>query len=145
MSDCSVVGVYLPVGAQKIPYWEAIVQAAGAPGAPDVFIGDFNTGTNDLDKDPKGSPYVAPEFMDRISDVGFVDLWRARHPAEREYTWFSTPRKNGFRLDHAFGSGDFNRRLESCRYDHMPRVNGISDHSALVVVTEVTDGPAGRD
>ncbi|MGI4802815.1 MAG: endonuclease/exonuclease/phosphatase family protein [Janthinobacterium lividum] len=132
-AGCSVVGVYMPVGAPKLPYWEAVVQAATNPGAPDLFIGDFNTGSSDLDRDPKGTPYVGPEFMDRMATTGFVDLWRVRHPHVRDYTWFSPQGRNGFRLDHAFGSEKLHRRVTTCRYDHAPRLMRRSDHSALVM------------
>jgi exodeoxyribonuclease III len=129
----TVVGVYMPVGVPKIPYWEAVVRSAAGLDAPDLFVGDFNTGTNGLDKDPKGEPYVAPEFMERITATGFVDLWRNRFPSEREYTWFSPQGKNGFRLDHAFGLATFDQAVKDCRYDHEPRLSGVSDHSALVL------------
>ncbi len=128
-----IVGVYLPGEQAKIPYWQAVIQAASAADAPDLFIGDFNTGTNDLDKDPKGTAYVGPEYMARMTDVGFVDLWRTRHPALREYSWFSPQKKNGFRLDHVFGTPAINGRVTDCRYEHEPRKSNASDHSALVV------------
>lgn len=131
--DLSIVGVYIPGGIIKIQYWEAIIRAASAHNRPDLFIGDFNTGTNDLDKDPRGSPFIAPEYMDRMTAVGFVDLWRARYPASREYTWFSPQGGNGFRLDHVFGTTALHRHTLKSRYDHAPRLSGASDHSAIMV------------
>ncbi len=128
-----LVGVYMPVGAPKLPYWSAVVSAALDGEAPDLFVGDFNTGTNNLDKAPGGTPFLGPEFMTRIAEAGFVDLWRMRHPEQREYTWFSAGGKNGFRLDHAFGSSRLHDAVTACYYDHEPRVTGISDHSAMVV------------
>ena len=128
-----VAGVHLPVLRGKIPYWDSVLAAARAPDAPCLFIGDFNTGRNDLDRDPAGMRFVGPESMDHMAEAGFTDLWRARHPRRREYSWFSTPRRDGFRLDHAFGNGRIAAAVRACRFDHRARLAGLTDHAALVL------------
>jgi exodeoxyribonuclease-3 len=128
-----IVGVYMPVGTPKLPYWEAVIRGTSSSSPQDLFLGDFNTGNNNLDKDPGGTPFIGPEFMDKIAAAGFADLWRDRNPEHREYTWFSSRGKNGFRLDHAFGSSRLSASLTNCYYDHEPRLIGLSDHSAMVV------------
>jgi exodeoxyribonuclease-3 len=97
-----------------------------------LFIGDFNTGNNALDKDPKGTPFINADMPRRLVDCGYVDLWRSRHPGIREYSWFSHTR-NGFRLDHAFAVPTLAGRVTACEFDHEPRLLGETDHSALVV------------
>lgn len=126
-------GVHLPVLRGKIPYWDSVLAAARAPDAPCLFIGDFNTGRNDLDRDPAGMRFVGPDSMDHMAAAGFTDLWRARHPRRREYSWFSTPRGNGFRLDHAFGTARIAAAVAACRFDHAARLAGLTDHAALVL------------
>ncbi|MGE0415996.1 MAG: endonuclease/exonuclease/phosphatase family protein, partial [Acetobacteraceae bacterium] len=116
-----------------IPYWEAVIHAARSGQAPSLFIGDFNTGRNDLDKAPNGTRFVRADFMDQITTSGYVDLWRVRHPEHREYSWFSPQGQNGFRLDHAFGTEALSQQVLDCRYDHNVRNEGLSDHSALIV------------
>lgn len=128
------VGVYMPLSEAKRPYWEAILAAALRPSTsmPDLFLGDFNTGSNSLDRSG-GTPFVGAEYMARVADIGLVDLWRTRFPNEREYTWYSAGGRNGFRLDHAFASAAFAQRVIACRYDHAPRLAGISDHSTMLL------------
>ncbi|MBF4573179.1 endonuclease/exonuclease/phosphatase family protein [Herbiconiux sp. VKM Ac-1786] len=128
----TICGVYMPLGAAKLPYWELVIDAAQASAA-DLFVGDFNTGTQDLDRDPRGAPFVGADRMQLMTDTGFVDLWRSAHPETREYTWFSRGAKNGFRLDQAFASRAFTARVSACFYDQNPRTSGITDHAALVV------------
>lgn len=131
-----VVGVYMPLGAAKTPYWQAVLRVASDTDRPSLFIGDFNTSTNTLDKDPNGAAFVSAAFMDRIVAAGFVDLWRTRHPLEREYAWFSPQGRNGFRLDHAFSSPLLCGTVITCDYEHHVRLEDMSDHSAMVLVTE---------
>lgn len=130
-----VVGVYLPSGEAKRPFWDALIAAASMPTSPDLFIGDFNTGTNTLDRSG-GALFVGADYMARVADAGLTDLWRSRFPAEREYTWYSARGLNGFRLDHAFGSARLTPLVNSCRYDHGPRLERISDHSAMIIETQ---------
>ena len=131
VAGITVIGVYLPLGGAKTPYWEAVVAAAAdrAKG-PCLILGDFNTGRHLLDE--AGATLVSAPFMDRMEEAGFVDLWRSRNPDKREFTWFSNA-GNGFRLDHAFASRGLAGRVEDVFYSHAERLDGISDHSALIV------------
>jgi exodeoxyribonuclease-3 len=126
-------GAYMPGETRKLPYFEATLRALAQPDAPCLLIGDLNTGRNDLDKADGATPFVGEHYMTRLEEAGYRDLWRAQHGARREYSWFSNPWNNGFRLDHAFGTAAIAARMTSCRYDHEPRLRGASDHSALVL------------
>ena len=57
-----------------------------------------------------------------------------------EYTWYSTlkggVRGNGFRLDHAFATPRLAPRVKACRYSHVERDAGVSDHSMVLVEME---------
>ena len=132
----SLVGAYLPAGRSKVAYWDAMLRACARAPRPDLFIGDVNTGTDELDRDPRGTVYTAPEYMALITAAGYRDLWRTRHPEAREYTWFSPQAGNGFRLDHAFATPELDARVVGCRYDQAARLSGASDHAAMVI--EVT-------
>lgn len=126
-----VCGVYMPQGATKLPYWEALIRDAGPVGI-DLLIGDFNTGNNGLDKDPRGAKFVGAEMPGRLIGRGYTDIWRSLHPKERQYSWFSRPANNGFRLDYVYASADLAQRIKYCEFDHAPRLAGETDHSALV-------------
>ncbi|ABC22821.1 endonuclease/exonuclease/phosphatase family protein [Rhodospirillum rubrum] len=131
VAGLSVIGVYMPMGEAKTPYWEAVVAAARRREAsPTLVIGDFNTGKHFIDE--KGTSLVSAPFMNRMEEAGFVDLWRARNPEGREFTWFSH-KGNGFRLDHAFASPSLAARVTDVFYSHAERLDRISDHSALIL------------
>jgi exodeoxyribonuclease III len=127
-------GVHLPDGSHhraRREYWGALVATARRlRETPAVLIGDFNTGRHLADEE--GSTFSCAEMMGRLAALGFVDAWRARHPGEREFTWFSH-KGNGFRIDHAFVSPALAGRLRGAAYSHSERENGLSDHSAMVV------------
>jgi exodeoxyribonuclease-3 len=125
-----ICGVLFPNKEEKQPYWHSVI-AAARRGGVDLFIGDFNTGNNALDKDPKGAPFINADMPRRLVGCGYVDVWRSRHPGVREYTWYSQT-KNGFRLDHAFAVPTLAGRVTDCAFDHEPRLLGETDHSALV-------------
>ena len=130
-----ICGVYLPQAHAKLPYWEALIDRARRSGV-DLLIGDFNTGNNDLDKDPRGTKFVGPEMPGRLSATGYTDVWRSLHPTAREYSWFSRPGDNGFRLDYIFATPEFAGRVRSCEFDHAPRLAGETDHSGLVALLD---------
>lgn len=125
-----VCGVLFPNKELKQPCWRAVIDVARRGGV-DLFIGDFNTGNNALDKDPKGVPFINADMPRRLIDSGYVDLWRSIHQGVREYSWYSN-RNNGFRIDHAFAVPALAERMTRCEFDHDPRLLGETDHSALV-------------
>jgi exonuclease III len=126
-----LTGVYLPNLLRKVPYWEAIVRAAARRrGGPAAFVGDFNTTRHFLDE--AGAVCKTSAYMDRVERAGFRDVYRARHPRRREFSWYSTA-GNGYRLDHAFCSEGLAARVAGVRYSHAERLAGLSDHSLLLV------------
>ena len=128
-------GIYMPNLLAKIPYWEALIAALSSEsGGPALAIGDFNTCRPNLDE--AGAIDPVAHYMDRVEQIGFCDLWRHRHPAGREYSWYST-RGNGFRIDHAFLSQCLTARAGPIRYSHAERLAGLSDHSPLILELEI--------
>lgn len=134
-----VCGVYMPQKTAKLPYWEALVSHARRSDV-NLLIGDFNTGNNDIDKDVRGAKFIGPEMPGRLMGTGYVDVWRSLHPGVREYSWFSRPGDNGFRLDYIFAVPELARHVSACEFDHAPRIAGETDHSALVATLEWPSG-----
>jgi len=127
----SLCGVYMPNLLAKVPYWEAVVASlATRIDGHALAIGDFNTCRAYVDE--PGAIDRCAYFLDRVAEVGFCDLWRQRYPESREFSWFSH-RGNGFRIDHAFLSPALARRAGPVRYSHDERLNGLSDHSPLLL------------
>jgi exonuclease III len=124
-------GIYMPNLKAKIPYWEALIDAAGPHARrPALALGDFNTCRAFVDE--PGAIDTTAFCMDKIIGAGFRDVWRDRFPDGREYSWYSH-RGNGFRIDHAFASRPLARRIGTIRYSHDERTAGLSDHSALLL------------
>jgi exonuclease III len=129
----TLAGVYMPQRTAKLPYWQALIADARTRGV-DLLIGDFNTGNNDLDKDPKGAKFIGADMPAKLIASGYVDVWRALHPGVREYSWFSRPGDNGFRIDHIYAVPDLADQVRTCAFDHAPRLAGETDHSGLIAV-----------
>jgi exodeoxyribonuclease III len=129
---------YFPQKQFKRPFFASCqAQAMASNSVPFLLIGDINTGRNDIDREPNGTPFAC---VDLFKSLPLTDLWRAQHgDAARDWTWFSRPGRNGgsngFRLDHAFANAAFLERFSNirCDYDHAPRLSKLTDHSALVL------------
>ena len=128
-------GIYMPNLLAKVPYWEALIGALTQDtGGHALAIGDFNTCRAYVDE--PGAIDATAHFMEKIEAIGFCDLWRARYPEGREFSWYST-RGNGFRIDHAFLSPALAARAGVIRYSHEERATGLSDHSPLILDLEL--------
>jgi exonuclease III len=124
-----IIGVYLPNLLRKVPYWDAIIrEAAPRRNGEALFVGDFNTTRHYIDE--AGAVCRTSDYMDRIEDAGFRDVYRHHHPDAREFSWYSTA-GNGYRLDHAFGSRRLAARVTEVGYSHAERLDRLSDHSIL--------------
>lgn len=125
-------------GADKVRYWNAVLRAARAQISTSMLlIGDWNSGTRRLDDERGKTLIVGCEQFDRLSELGWTDLWRERNPGPTEWTWYSRlkggARGYGFRIDHAFASPPLHARVQTCRYSHLERDAAISDHSAVII------------
>jgi exonuclease III len=125
-----------PTNVAKVRFWDAVLRAAESRlGEPFLFVGDWNTGVHGLDE--TGRTFVCAEHFGRLSTMGWTDMWRQHNPGINEYTWFSKlkggARGNGFRVDHAFATPSLMPRIRYCRYSHVEREVGISDHSVVIV------------
>jgi len=126
-------------GEAKTRFWNAILGVAEARlDEPLMFVGDFNTGAHHLDE--VGRTFVCAAHFVKLSSVGWTDAWRHHNPDTTEWTWYSRHKGgvpgNGFRLDHAFATPSLRPRVVSCRYSHVEREAGVSDHSILVLEVE---------
>lgn len=99
---------------------------------PIVVAGDLNV------VEPEHQPHYAVfgeweyRFYTDFAAHHVVDAFRALHPAAVEHSWFGRG-GNGYRFDHAFVTGQHRGLLRASRYLHQPRLEGLSDHSALSV------------
>ena len=103
-----------------------------------VMVGDTNTGYPDLDEETKFFNRKEKGWFDALLAQGWVDVYRHRNPAGREFTWYSPNKKNGFRLDQAFVSGPMLTRVYGMQHVWGPNGRGdsASDHAAIVLDLE---------
>lgn len=135
MEQMAIVGAYFPQQQAKAAFFHRCATLAAEITQPLLIIGDLNTGSNSLDLEPGASTFHCEnDFISLSDEHELSDMWRLQHGKNaREWTWRST--RNGFRIDHAF----VNRALLAafpnwrCVYDHSPREQRITDHSAIVV------------
>lgn len=71
-------------------------------------------------------------FYRAFEDAGYTDAYRHVHPSGREHSWYGRSGA-GYRFDHIFTSDP--KVVIDCRYDHQPRLERLSDHSAMMLIT----------
>jgi exodeoxyribonuclease-3 len=98
-----------------------------------ILLGDLNI------LEPGHQPrykFFAPfeyDFYRQLADAhGLADAFRALHPDALEHSWVGRT-GDGYRYDHAHCSTDLVDALLACYYLHQPRVDRLTDHSALTV------------
>ncbi len=105
-----------------------------------VLLGDLNI------VDPQHTDtlkYVLPQetafYRDLTDRHGLRDAFREHHPSGEAVSWVDHGGL-GCRYDHAFVTSDLDVR--SCDLVHEPRLEGLTDHSALVLELDAPDGGA---
>ena len=145
-----VIGLYVPArddSAEKTERkrkWLAACDAALAATVsemPVILLGDLNI----LEPDHWPSyPFFAPFEYDFYQTLGsghhLTDAFRYLHPGEAEHSWVGW-RGDGYRYDHAFCSDYLSRQVIACEYLHQPRIDKLSDHSALTMQLAILPPP----
>ncbi|MFN6792716.1 endonuclease/exonuclease/phosphatase family protein [Bacillus sp. TD11] len=101
--DLHIVGVHIPANnndvQEKLEFWQEVNAFAKEHcNSRVVIMGDYNTG---LAEDTQGTPFIGPQYMQELVNLGWIDAWRYTHGSFSGYSWYST-KGNGFRIDHAF-------------------------------------------
>ena len=124
--------LHFPQKKAQVPLFHALLDLPVETEA--LLIGDLNCGIPFEDSETK--TFANTHLFQQLLVQKWVDTWRSRHPDAREFTWVSAKRKNGFRYDHALATPKLNKRVTDVRYDHEPRLAGVSDHSILTLTIE---------
>lgn len=133
----SVAGVYFAQKEEKRTLFDYLMKhGVRYLGDKGLVTGDFNTGRAYLDE--PGKSFACIDAFEHLEKHGLVDSWRSRNPGKRESSWFSSkPHMNGFRIDHVFSTLAMDRAITKVYYDHAPRLEKDSDHSALLTEFDV--------
>lgn len=139
-NEFEIVGVYVPsrdasdVKTEKkkkfLEMLSLTLESNPAPGKR-VFCGDLNI--LEPDHNPKYSFFEKWEydFYSSLSQYQLHDTFRYLHPGKQEYSWVGRT-NDGYRYDHCFASTDLLPLVQHCYYLHEPRLEKLSDHSALI-------------
>jgi len=131
--SCSLLAVHIPGSGDKWDkkdFWMKLCEFGEIKKHENyIIVGDFNTG---LEDDYEGTPYKLSEYMRKLIDLGWIDIWRSNNPDTKEFTWYSNIR-NGFRLDYAFITPALKDSVLEVYHSHKERVNKYSDHSSLII------------
>ncbi len=158
-----VVSAYVPNGqavgsepfAQKLTFLEAMGRRSlQLVDQPAIIAGDLNVCPADLDVwDPAeihGATHITDDERSRLAaviDNGFVDTFRALHPADPGFTWWdyrfgAFHKGHGLRIDHVLASAPLVERLRTAGIDRDFRKpskvpeSKPSDHAPLIVEFE---------
>ena len=135
VGDLNVFGLYLPSNELKEPVFDFLLDLPTRyREGKSVMIGDPNTGRHY--EDEEGATFVSAHQFDALLEQGWIDSWRARNPNAREFTRYSRPYNNGFRLDHPLVSPAVNEKVRDVRYSHSEREAGVTDHSMMILDLE---------
>jgi exonuclease III len=152
--DTEIVNVHSPISPKpelaKVRTHEAIHRhlATGSRDRARILCGDLNTPRKEhrdgsvwtFARDQYGrlradrgerSDQAELALIRGLEPYGFRDAYRLIHGYEkRELSWEWPRWSGGYRLDHLIVSASVS--IESCRYEHHWRKDGLSDHSALI-------------
>lgn len=116
---------------QWLTAYAEVVKEWTAQGERGIVLGDLNLVDPVHDATLK---YVLPEeiaaYRSMSEEHGLVDAFRAQHPDDEAVSWMDHSGV-GCRYDHAFVTPEL--AVEECDLVHAPRVDGLTDHSALTV------------
>lgn len=140
-------GAYLPGQDRKRVHLRCLIAAAKShneAGDTAMCIGDLNSGRNETDIEIN---LRSGRLLDRFSTADlyaelegqWTEAWAHMHPEEHEFSWYPYRRERmrgsggGWRIDKALVSPRLLPKLRSAEYDHVFRLDGLSDHSGLVI------------
>ena len=153
----TLLTAYFPNGGNKgvrldykFAFYDAFIQrieALRAEGRPVIFMGDLNVAHTEMDvarpdEALKGTGFLPEEraWLDRLTDLGYVDTFRALHPDERDaYSYWDAwrdrrARNVGWRIDYIWVSEDL---LPSVRRAFIQADVMGSDHCPVGIELEV--------
>lgn len=144
---------YFPNGGEdpkrlkyKLEFYEAFfkkIQKWRKQGKKIIFCGDVNTAHNEIDlarpkenSDHTGFLRIERDWLDKVTNAGYVDTFRFLHPGEIKYSWwdmktFARERNVGWRIDYFFVSDNLKTKVQIAEI--LNNVFG-SDHCPVMLV-----------
>jgi len=142
MNNMNIIGTYTPNSGKHVDYrinmWDPAfhkVLTHLAESTPTLWMGDINVAHHDIDvSNPHRMQHYAGfrqeerQFLTKIFEEGWIDVWRQQHPNDVGYTWvgYSQRTNHGMRLDNMIVSQSFSACGDafilspSIASDHLP-------------------------
>lgn len=136
-----VIGVYVPsrdASYDKIQKKKLFLKvlaealASNTRSEKRIFCGDLNI------LEPDHIPHYPffedweYDFYHALAKYQLNDAFRCLNPNDQEYSWVGRT-EDGYRYDHCFVSTDLLSSVRACYYLHQPRIDKLSDHSAMIM------------
>lgn len=124
----TIINVYIPPGS-KWPLYRRILDLMVNSQGVVICGGDFNIKLSKMDSSATtglNNP-ISRKINSLMTELGLIDVWRELHPADREYTHYSSPHAAYSRLDYFFMFTVDVFRVRSCDIETID----LSDHSPV--------------
>lgn len=135
---CVLACVYVPPPFDARVLRPLLEFLTDKPNLPMLIVGDFNTWLDPgLDKHPPPgiqAPHRVTPLARLLQELGWLDLWRHRNPAIKQFSCFSKTHGSLSRIDLAVGNSAMLPSVSDISYK--PRC--VSDHSYMVINLIVT-------
>jgi exodeoxyribonuclease-3 len=164
VSGLTLYNLYVPHGGErggdkhvfKLEWYRQLISRLEQDHSPDdplLLVGDFNVAHTDDDVysaealfDTIGTMPEEREAFSRLLDWGLRDVYRERHPDEKQFTWWGYMggaiwKDEGMRIDYALATPPLLERIEGIEVDLWPRKRRSptpSDHAPLIVTLDAS-------
>lgn len=128
INNIKLIGVYFPQSYAKQWTFEYILWLLERNNKNTILIWDFNTWKHYIDEEWK--TFIHSNYLNKIEEYWLFDARRNWNNNKKEFSRYSNV-WNWFRLDQCYISKDLIHQIISCNYNHLPRIEKISDHSLM--------------
>ena len=132
--NINVVNLYAPTAPTERKTFLQSLHAYFFPHSRLIIGGDFNCYDNSSDKFGSNA-VLSKDLSDLKSCFRLVDAWRAKHPRDRQFTWFDSSLSIASRLDTFLVSRDLSPHVQLC--DILPC--SFSDHNFVTLNVDLSN------
>lgn len=127
----SIMNIYYPPNHPTELITKAFTEFADIECEQSIIGGDFNCLLDpQMDKSPseiRPPTKRARAIIELCEELGYLDIWRATHPGEKDFSFFSSVHKSSSRIDYFFIPKAKLNLITSCSIGNIT----ISDHSPI--------------
>uniref|UniRef100_A0A670ILN7 Reverse transcriptase domain-containing protein n=1 Tax=Podarcis muralis TaxID=64176 RepID=A0A670ILN7_PODMU len=130
----NVVNIYAP-NSNRSEFFKKLEQVLlDLDNNKTVLLGDFNAiPILEMDRQTEKKKHkqgkLPKSFLDLEENMDLIDIWRYKHPTEKQFTFFSEVHKSWGRIDQIWTSKALSLRTTKCEIQ--PRT--FSDHNSLTL------------